>query len=156
MKTSLRLCFTILVLCSSIVVYPQAENAKRRRNFSNENFVAMREFDPVSYFQGKPMKGTVQYEQEYKGIIYYFANEQNRELFKKGPSKYEPAYGGWCAYTLATKSQRVKVMPTTYKIINGKLFLFYNFGGDNRLLKWNTDEKKLKLAADKNWEKTMH
>jgi YHS domain-containing protein len=145
-----------LLFLGPILAFSQTDDASRRRNFNNENFVAMREFDPVSYFQGKPQKGSVQFEQSHKGIIYYFASEENRELFKKSPSKYEPAYGGWCAYTLATKGQRMKVMPTTYKIVNGKLLLFYNFGGDNRLLKWNADEKKLKAQADKNWEKTMH
>jgi YHS domain-containing protein len=154
--TFLKTPILYLVLLGPGLAFSQNDDAGRRRNFNNENFVAMREFDPVSYFKGKPEKGSVKFEEKHRGIIYYFANEENRDLFKKSPSKYEPAYGGWCAYTLATKGQRMKVMPTTYKIVNGKLFLFYNFGGDNRLMKWNADEKKLKSLADKNWEKTMH
>lgn len=139
-----------------VLIFAQPENADRRRNFNAENFVAMREFDPVSYFHGKPAKGSVKFEQEYKGIIYYFASEENRAEFNKAPGKYEPAYGGWCAYTIATTGERVKVLPTAYKIVDGKLYLFYNFGGDNRLVKWNKDQKKLKALADKNWIKKMH
>jgi YHS domain-containing protein len=144
-----------IVLCS-MTASAQAENADRRRNFNTENYVAMREFDPVSYFQNKPTKGLSKFEHQYKGIIYYFASEANREEFKKSPGKYEPAYGGWCAYTIALNGERVKILPTSYKMVDGKLHLFYNFSGDNRLLKWNKDEKKLKAAADKNWQRTMH
>jgi YHS domain-containing protein len=144
-----------LVVCS-LSIFGQAENADRRRNFNTENYVALREFDPVSYFQNKPAKGIAKFQYQHKGIFYYFVNEANREEFVKAPGKYEPAYGGWCAYTVATTGERVKIMPNTYKIIGGKLHLFYNFNGDNRLVKWNKDEEKLKAAADKNWQRKMH
>jgi YHS domain-containing protein len=153
----MKVLFTALfVLVSSTSIFAQAENADRRRNFNTENFVAMREFDPVSYFQNKPSKGTSKFEYQYKGITYYFANEANKEEFIKAPGKYEPAYGGWCAYTVATTGERVKILPTAYKIVDGRLHLFYNFGADNRLIKWSKDEKKLKAAADKNWQRKMH
>ncbi len=148
------LTFTWSVLMIAAVA--QSENADRRRNFNTENWVAMRDFDPVSYFKGRPGKGSDKFEHEYKGITYRFTSQANLDEFKKSPAKYEPAYGGWCAYTVALNGDRVKVMPTTYKIVDGKLYLFYNFGGDNRLLKWNKDEKKLKALADKNWQRRMH
>jgi YHS domain-containing protein len=148
---------TLVALLLAFLVSAQTENAHRRRNFNNENYVAMREFDPVSYFQNKPVKGTSQFEYNYKGIIYYFASDANREEFKKTPGKYEPAYGGWCAYTVAQTGERVKINPVSYKIVDGRLFLFYNFSGDNRLRKWSEgDEKKLKAAADKKWVEKMH
>lgn len=152
----MKYCFVLIASLLCLVSMAQPENAARRRNFNNDNFVAMREFDPVSYFQGKPTKGTSKFSHDYKGIIYYFANEANLEEFKKAPGKYEPAYGGWCAYTIALNGERVKVLPTAYKITDGRLYLFYNFGADNRLTKWNQDEKKFKAAADKNWQRKMH
>jgi YHS domain-containing protein len=152
----MKLCITLVVTCFSLVLMAQPENADRRRNFNTENDVAMREFDPVSYFQHKPVKGNSQFTHQYKGITYYFASAANLEEFKKAPGKYEPAYGGWCAYTIALSGDRVKVLPTAYKITDGRLYLFYNFGGDNRLIKWCKDEKKLKAAADKNWLRKMH
>ena len=117
----------------------------------------MREFDPVSYFNSsRPLKGTSKYYHHHKGITYYFANAENLEEFKKSPHKYEPAYGGWCAYTVATSADRVKVNPITYKIVDGKLHLFYNYNSDNRLTKWNQNEARLKAGANKKWLARMH
>jgi YHS domain-containing protein len=153
----MRALFTFVFAFVALTTFAQPEVASRRRNFNTVNFVAMREFDPVSYFQGKPVKGSSQFEVNHKGIYYYFANEANREEFKKSPGKYEPAYGGFCAYTVAKTGERVKILPTAYKIINGKLHLFYFFNNENRLDEWERgDEKKLKAAADKNWVNKMH
>lgn len=153
----MRLAITSLLLLIVAASFAQPDVARRKRNFNTVNSVALREFDPVSYFQGKPAKATAQFEYNHNGIFYYFISDANREEFKKNPGKYEPMYGGWCAYTLATSGERVKVQPTSYKVIGDKLYLFYNFGNDNRLAKWlQGDHKKLKAAADKNWERTMH
>jgi YHS domain-containing protein len=151
MKTIL----TLLALGFFITSSAQ-ENASRRRNFNHDNGVAMRDFDPVSYFKGGPLKGTSKYSFMHKGIEYYFFSEANLEEFKKAPAKYEPAYGGWCAYNMGVNGKRIKIDPSTYKIINGKLFLFSNFNGNNSLLRWNKEEKKLKPAADKFWSKNMN
>ena len=71
-------CLTILATLFSLVASGQAEEAARRRNFNTENLVAMREFDPISYFKGpKPLKGNSKFYSTYKGITYYFANAEN-------------------------------------------------------------------------------
>jgi YHS domain-containing protein len=149
--------WTLLLMCLCTAVFAQTENAQRRRNFNlTDNGVAIREFDAVSYFKGKPVKGNEKFEYTYKGIDYYFANAENMEEFKKTPGKYEPAYGGWCAYTVGVDGSRVKSDPATYKIVEGRLYLFSNSNGKNMLLAWNKNEAKLKAAADKNWIKKMH
>jgi YHS domain-containing protein len=154
---SIRLYLTAVMTCFSLIAMAQADDAARRRNFNTDNDIALREFDAVSYFNSsRPLKGNSKFYHHHRGITYYFANAENLEEFKKSPGKYEPAYGGWCAYTVALNGDRVKVNPVTYKVINGKLHLFYNYNGDNRLLKWNKDEKKMKAAADKNWVAKMH
>jgi YHS domain-containing protein len=155
--TTLRTLLILVASCFSVAAMAQGgEISDRRRNFNTENYVAMREWDPISYFQGKPAKGNSKFSHEHKAITYYFANQANLDEFKKSPGKYEPMYGGWCAYTVALNGDRVKVNPTTYKIYDGRLYLFYNFGNDNRLLKWNKEEKKLKGEADRNWQRKMH
>lgn len=148
----------LLLMLSGIASYAQADEASRRRNFNAENGIAMREFDPVSYFKGdRPLKGSSKFYANHKGITYYFANQANLDEFKNSPDKYEPAYGGWCAYTVSQTGERVKINPVAYKIIGGRLHLFYNFNSDNRLLKWNKgDEKKLRIAANRNWAAGMH
>ena len=151
-----RLSITILATCLSLMAVAQPEEASRRRNFNTENGIALREFDPVSYFKARPLKGNSKFHHTHKGITYYFANQENVDEFKKSPDKYEPAYGGWCAYTVALNGDRVKINPATYKIIDGRLYLFHNFNSDNRLIKWNKEEKRLKAVANKNWVAKMH
>jgi len=150
-----NLIFLVVILCMSISAVAQ-EQVVRRRNFNHDNGVAMKDFDPVSYFNGKALKGDVKYEYFYKGIKYHFANAENMEAFKKTPGKYEPAYGGWCAYSMSQNGQRVKVDPATYKIVEGKLYLFSNFNGKNTLLLWNKNEAKCIADANKFWVKNMN
>ena len=82
-----------------------------------------------------------------------FANEPNLNKFKATPEKYEPVYGGWCAYAMGEKGEKVEVDPETFKILDGRLYLFYNSWGNNTLTKWNKNEKTLKMQGDQNWKK---
>jgi hypothetical protein len=84
-----------------------------------------------------------------------FASQQNLAKFKASPEKFEPAYGGWCAYAMGETGEKVKVDPETFKIIDGKLYLFYNFWGNNTLVDWNKNEAPLKMKADQNWKKIV-
>ena len=146
----------IALTCLTLNVLAQSEDAQRRRNFNlTDNGIGAREFDVVSYFKGKAAKGNENFEHVYKGITYYFVNAENLEEFKKSPGKFEPAYGGWDAYSMGVDGQRIKVDPSTFKIIDGRLFLFHNFNGKNYLLAWNKNEKKLKATADQNWIKKI-
>jgi YHS domain-containing protein len=152
----MKLSIAVMLTCLSLTAMAQSEDAQRRRNFNlTDNGVAAREFDVVSYFKGKPTKGIDKFEVTHKGIDYYFSTAENMEEFKKSPAKYEPAYGGWDAYSMGTDGKRVKVDPSTYKIIGGKLYLFHNFNGKNHLVAWNKNEKKLKTTADGLWVKTI-
>ena len=75
--------------------------------------------------------------------------------FLKNPKNYEPQYGGWCAYAMGSNGEKVEVDPETYKILDGKLYVFYNAYFNNTLKSWNKDEAKLKKQADKNWQKII-
>ena len=77
------------------------------------------------------------------------------KTFKKDPTKYEPQYGGWCAYAMGAKGEKVEINPETFKIVDGKLYLFYNRFFSNTLTDWNKDEAHLKKQADVNWQKTF-
>ncbi|MEQ9146669.1 MAG: YHS domain protein, partial [Cytophagales bacterium] len=54
----------------------------------------------------------------------------------------------WCAYAMGVDGSRVKIDPKTFKIVNGELYLFYNFNFTNTLKKWNENENELKAKAD--------
>ncbi len=125
--------------------------AFRQKHFLIERGVAINGYDPVSYFLGKPQKGKIKFNHE--GVVYQFVNEANLNLFKKSPTKYEPAFGGWCAYAMGAKAKKVDIDPKNYKIQNGVLFLFYKDFFSNTLDDWNKDEANLKKKAELNWKK---
>lgn len=117
--------------------------------------LALSGYDPVAYFAeggGKAKEGSAKIEYRYRGALYRFATEANKEKFVADPRKYEPAYGGFCAYGMA-KENKVEIDPESFLIENGKLMLFYDgFLADTRA-KW-MDEGGSKLApkADRYWE----
>ena len=61
-------------------------------------------------------------------------------------------HGNVCAYAMGAKGEKVSVDPETFKIVDGKLFLFYNRFFTNTLKDWNKDESNLKTLADRNWK----
>ncbi len=141
-----------LLIAASFASIAQTE-ASRKKNFNIKQSLAIQGYDPVSYFDSKPKEGKESIKYNYKGVTYQFVNEANLSKFKASPEKYEPAYGGWCAYAMGANGEKVKVDTETYKIIDGKLYLFYNFWTSNTLKDWNKDEKALKEKADKQWNK---
>ena len=117
--------------------------------------VAISGYDPVAYFTlSKAVAGKSNINYMLNGATYYFATEANRSMFIKEPGKYEPQYGGWCAYAMATKGEKVEIDPQTFKIVNGKLLLFYNRFFNNTLTSWNKNEKAFLPQADANWAQT--
>ena len=128
-------------------------DAARRKNFNIKKNVAIEGYDPVSYFDSKPLEGESEFQFSYKGITYLFATATNLNKFKSTPEKFEPAYGGWCAYAMGETGEKVKIDPETYKIHEGKLYLFYNFWGNNTLTDWKKNETSLKVKGDQNWKK---
>ncbi len=129
----------------------------RKKEFNLEGSgLAIQGYDPVAYFnQNKAIEGKKGITAQYNGITYRFANVQNRDVFSAVPGKYEPQYGGWCAYAMGAKGEKVSVDPETFKIVDGKLYLFYNKFFSNTLKDWNKDESHLKANADKNWQKVI-
>lgn len=154
MKPTLHLFVLALLLVAGPALAQNA--ALRQTHFFLEKSVALQGYDPVSYFAGKPLKGKADLTHTYSGITYRFATAANRETFKKDPARYEPQYGGWCAYAMGSDGSKVEVDPETYKLVDGKLFLFYNQFFNNTLKTWNKDEARLHRQADANWAKTFH
>lgn len=129
----------------------------RKKQFNVENEIAIDGYDPVAYFKvNKAVKGRKDLALYHQGIVYHFSSVENRDEFKKNPSRYEPEYGGWCAYAMGAKGEKVSVDPATFKIVNSKLYLFYNRYFNNTLKSWNRDEANLKTKADFNWKRIFH
>jgi YHS domain-containing protein len=129
----------------------------RKSQFNLDNGIAISGYDPVAYFKlEKAIRGKKEFAVFNQGITYYFASSDNKEEFKKNPGKYEPQYGGWCAYAMGKSGSKVEIDPETFKIIDGKLYLYYNRFFNNTLKSWNKDEANLKSKADINWQQFYH
>lgn len=132
-----------------------AQPVQRARQYNTDKTsLAIEGYDPVAYFvSGKAIEGKKDISFSHEGITYRFSTQQNKTLFTSAPAKYEPQYGGWCAYAMGAKGEKVTVDPETFKILDGKLYLFYNRFFNNTLKDWNKDERNLKTNADLNWKK---
>ena len=141
----------------SISASAQDAAALRKKHFNLDGGIAIQGYDPVAYFtQNKAVKGKKDLAVYNQGVTYYFSSVENKELFKANPARYEPEYGCWCAYAMGEKGEKVSVDPETFKILNGKLYLFYNSLFNNTLKSWNKNEASLKSKADANWPKLFH
>jgi YHS domain-containing protein len=88
--------------------------------------VAIEGYDTVAYFtEGKPVKGSDKYAYDWLGATWHFANTEHRQLFAASPISYAPQYGGFCADGTSDGKghAQVNIEPTTWQIINGKLYL---------------------------------
>lgn len=146
----------LFVALTSIATFAQTTN-KRAKEFNLENKVAIKGYDPVAYFtQKKAVKGKPSIASTYEGVTYNFSSQVNKDAFSKNPASYEPQYGGWCAYAMGSAADKVEIDPDTFKIIDNKLYLFYNAYFNNTLKSWNKDEANLKKKADTNWKKKLN
>jgi YHS domain-containing protein len=124
------------------------------KHINSQKQSAVSGYDVVAYYiQKTATKGKEEFSVTLAGIKYFFSSSSNKNLFMKNPAYFLPQYGGWCAYAMGEKGEKVEIDPETFKIINGKLYLFYNAFFNNTLKTWNKDEAHLKAQADINWTK---
>ncbi|AYB31576.1 YHS domain-containing (seleno)protein [Chryseolinea soli] len=150
---------SLLIVLTVLVISVSAQKTADRKAQFNlaKSGLAIQGYDPVAYFvNNKAVEGKPEIAAVYNGVTYQFASTKNKEAFNANPAKYEPQYGGWCAYAMGSKGEKVEIDPQTFKIVDGKLFLFYNKLLTNTLPMWNKDETHLKTNADQNWTKFVH
>lgn len=153
----MKILFTVFLGLVSTLCFGQDATQLRKSQFNLDNGIAIKGYDPVAYFKlGKAVKGKKEFAVFAQGVTYYFSSVEDKEDFKKDPARYEPQYGGWCAYAMGKDGSKVEVDPETFKLIDGKLYLYYNKFFNNTLKSWNKDEANLKSNADVNWRKFYH
>jgi YHS domain-containing protein len=110
--------------------------------------VAIQGYDPVAFFtDNKPLKGNPEFPARHNGALYYFASKEHRELFKSDPAKYEPVFGGYCAFGVS-KGKLVEIEVDAFQIVNGRLLLQYSKGVRDD---FNKDTKGNLAKAEANW-----
>jgi YHS domain-containing protein len=117
-RSVLRLTFAVVLLVAAM--------AASAGEFFEKDGVALRGYDPVSYFsEGKPQRGLPAHSYVYKGSRFHFASAENQRLFSDDPGRYAPQFGGFCAYGTA-QGYKVSTQPDAFAVVNGRLYLNYN------------------------------
>jgi YHS domain-containing protein len=133
--------FVILVTFSTIAA------AKELLNLDS-NGVAIQGYDPVAFFtDNRPVKGNSQFQADYHGAKYYFASAEHKAAFDNEPSKYEPQFGGYCAYG-ASHGSKAPIKIEAWQIVNGRLLMQYDLDIKD---KFNKDQQGNLRKADGNW-----
>ena len=110
--------------------------------------VAIQGYDPVAFFtDNKPVKGDPKFLTKRDGAIYFFASKEHKDLFLQTPAKYEPQFGGYCAYGVS-RSRLVEIDVDAFQIVDGKLLLQYSKGVRDD---FNEDAKANLAKANANW-----
>jgi hypothetical protein len=110
--------------------------------------VAVRGYDVVAYFtDSKALKGSPQFEYEWKGAKWRFVSSTHRDAFAAAPEKYAPQFGGYCTWTIGHKSV-AEGDPEVWSIVDGKLYFNNNRTAQTR---WNEDRPKWIIDAGLNW-----
>lgn len=116
--------------------------------YTDKKGVALGGYDPITYFnEGKPAKGDPAIEATFDGALYHFVSQANRETFEKSPTKYAPAYGGYCGYAASVGKVR-PADPLIWSIVDGQLIVQHTKGADEL---WKKDVAGNKVKADKYW-----
>ncbi len=137
----LFLAFLVLVALSTIATAKELLNVDRNR-------IAIQGYDPVAFFtDSRPVKGNPQFQSAYRGAKYYFASSEHKAAFDKEPAKYEPQFGGYCAYGVSHGS-RAPIKIEAWQIVNGRLLMQYDLDIKN---KFNQDPQGTLKKADENW-----
>ncbi|HEV2678734.1 MAG TPA: YHS domain-containing (seleno)protein [Aliidongia sp.] len=110
--------------------------------------LALKGYDPVAYFtDGRAVPGDPGLSTSFDGAVWRFESLAHRRAFLAHPSRYEPEYGGFCAYGLAL-GRKTDIDPTAFSIIGGRLYL--NADQDTRVM-WRQNLLDAIAEADRNW-----
>lgn len=142
---------SILILVATLAVPLLARAEKTLLNL-NGSGVAIQGYDPVAFFtDGKPVKGSEKFTAKRDGAIYQFASKEHLKTFLADAAKYEPAYGGYCAYGVS-RDKLVEVDVNAFQIVDGRLLLQYSPTVKET---FNKDAKANLAKAEANWPKLV-
>lgn len=131
--------------------------AQEGRNVSQYNLkagVGLKGYDPVSYFAeggSQPAKGNTTISHNHRGVTYFFTSVENREIFKTMPERYEPTYGGYCAWAMSVRNgSKVDIDPLLYTINGNRAHFFIAPSAKNN---FDRGIDRFEPKADRNWKR---
>ncbi len=143
---------SFLLVAWQATAAPTAEQPDRNVAFYNlEDGVGLKGFDPVGYFPGHgdaAIQGDPSISATYGGVVYYFSSQENKETFLGNPTKFEPTYGGWCAWGMANEGY-IDISPMVYTLHGNRAHFFLSRGAKAR---FDRDLLTREADADVFWE----
>lgn len=110
--------------------------------------VALRGYDPVAFFTVKaPVKGKPEFSSEFHGARYLFHSAKSKAVFDANPARYEPAFGGYCAFGVS-RGKLVEIDPEAFQIVKDRLLMQYSKSVRDD---FNRDAEGNLRKADENW-----
>jgi YHS domain-containing protein len=130
-----------------LIAVPAMAQTKKLVNV-DKNGIAIKGYDPVAFFtQNKPVKGKPDFASDYNGAKYLFASAEDKATFDANPSKYEPQFGGFCAYGVS-QGHTAPIKIDTFQIVDGRLLFNYDLDVKKEFQKDTQGNLK---KADQNW-----
>jgi YHS domain-containing protein len=137
----------ILCVAFAALALPAIAQNKMLVN-TDKTGVAIQGYDPVAFFTDhQPVKGDPKFVTKRDGAIYFFASKEHKQLFQQDPMKYEPCFGGFCAYGVS-RDKLVEIDVNAFQIVDGKLLLQYSQGVRDD---FNKDAQASLAKAASNW-----
>lgn len=109
-------------------------------------------YDVTAYYrQGKPGRGSVMHQLQYKGATWRFASAESLKSFQANPAAFAPQFGGYCAWAVS-QGYIAPGDPKQWKIVDGKLYL--NFNARAKEL-WEADQAAAIERGHANWPRVL-
>lgn len=128
-----------------------AEAARNVAAYNLQSGVGLKGYDPVAVFSeggGKAQMGRADLNVDYLGVVYHFAKAENREMFLRQPERYEPTYGGYCAYAMASGTS-VDILPQHFTIHGNRAHYFVSSRAKRE---FDRDVRGFESRADRFWK----
>ncbi len=88
--------FLAAVMLAVVLSTPGLAASPEKKLNTDLQGVAIKGYDTVAYFiEGRAVKGKKEFEYEWQGAKWRFANASNRDRFAADPQAYAPKYGGF-------------------------------------------------------------
>lgn len=121
---------SLLILVWSMTAFADVpvHEDRNEAEYNNQYAVVLNGNDPVAYFPeggSVAVKGDANISFVYGTRMYHFVSQENLEMFKKNPLKYEPTYGSYCAYAMGQGS-KIEIKTQHFTINGNRLHLFFS------------------------------
>lgn len=143
----LRITLSGISLAFLMIITSVQANAQVSEVFAPQG-KALKGYDVVAFYtQQQPVKGNEQFTYQWKGADWTFSSQANLDSFKANPTRYEPQYGGYCAYG-TSEGHKAPVEIDTWSMVDGKLYFNYN----QQVKKmWTRNQAQLIQKANEQW-----